>query len=146
MPENRQNGILKLQLELELSLKMRQRQGGYAGTLSNMESFYGKLSLEEQEKTIKARAEVDLKKSDVELVDIFFDRSEEIQKEILNQMKTERKPEFVNKLHSRRGATLTNVARTPLAEPEGLVNLLLNILRQVAPLGNSDQTFFLPQI
>ena len=49
---------------------------GYAGALSNIKSFYGKLSLEEQEKTIKARSEVDLKKTDDQLADIFLERSE----------------------------------------------------------------------
>ena len=120
---------------------------GYTSALSNMRSFYGKLSLEEQEKTTKARAEVDLKKSDVALADVFFARSEEIQKEILDQMKTERKPEFINKLYSRHGATLTSAATTPLAGTGGgLVILSLNILRRAAPLGNSDPTCFLSQI
>ena len=117
MPENRRNGILKLQLERGLNLRMLATAGGagYTSALSNMKSFYGKLSLEEQEKTIKARAEVDLKKTDDPLADIFFARSEEIQKEIINQMKTERKPGFINKLYSRHGATLTSAATTPLA-------------------------------
>jgi len=35
----------------------------------------------------KSRAEVDLKKTDQNLADIFLGRSEEIQKEIINQMK-----------------------------------------------------------
>ena len=105
MPENRQNGILKLPARTRVELEDAAMAGGrgYAGAVSNMESFYGKLSLEEQEKTIKARSEVDLKKTDNQLADIFLDRSEEIQKEIINQMKNERKAGFIDKLYLRRG-------------------------------------------
>ena len=55
------------------------------------------------------------------LADVFFARSQ-IQKEILDQMKTERKPEFINKLCRRHGATLTSAFSTQQRhwpEPEG---------------------------
>ena len=77
--------------------------GGHAGSLKNIKGFYGKLSLEEQEKTIKSRAEVDLKKTDQNLADIFLGRSEEIQKEIINQMKDGRKSGFIDKLTATHG-------------------------------------------
>ena len=65
-----------------------------------MTAFHGKLSLEEQEKTTKARAEVELKKTDDQMiVDNFFERSDEIQKEIMNQMKLDRKSGFIEKLN-----------------------------------------------
>ena len=64
-----------------------------------MTAFHGKLSLEEQEKTTKARAEVELKKDDQMIVDNFFERSDEIQKEIMNQMKPDRKSGFIEKLN-----------------------------------------------
>lgn len=95
------NASARTRVELEdAALK-----GGHTTALNNMMNVHKKLSLEEQEKTIKARAEVDLKKTDDQLADIFLDRSEEIQKEIINQMKDGRKAGFINKLHSRRGTT-----------------------------------------